>query len=78
MWRNRVGRRFGPVVWRITDDDDDDDDDDDGTVILGTKLDNFVTCNISVNPFNLQSIYHNIRIQLLQGEENISKFSWQR
>ena len=25
-WRNRFGRRFGPVVWQITNDDDDDDD----------------------------------------------------
>jgi len=22
MWRNRFGRGFGPVVWKITDDDD--------------------------------------------------------
>jgi hypothetical protein len=28
-WRNRFGRGFEPVVWRITDDDDDDDDNDD-------------------------------------------------
>ena len=26
MWRNRLGRGFGPVVWQITDNDDDDDD----------------------------------------------------
>ena len=25
VWRNRLGRGFGPVVWQITDDDDDDD-----------------------------------------------------
>ena len=29
MWRNPIGRGFGPVFWQITDDDDDDDDDDD-------------------------------------------------
>ena len=25
MWRIRLGRGFGPVVWQITDDDDDDE-----------------------------------------------------
>ena len=28
LWRNRFGRRFGPVVRQITNDDDDDDEDE--------------------------------------------------
>jgi len=44
------------------------------TIILDTKLDNFLPCKISVNPFNLQNIHHTTRILLLQVEENISKF----
>ena len=28
VWRNRLGRSFGPIVWQTTTDDDDDDDDE--------------------------------------------------